>query len=214
MKFNYIIIILAMVGTASLYLLSILAQPAVISLSEISVHDGKLAIVKGIVISSYQTQTGKQVITIQDETTTEGATATLFVEEITAVEYGDSIQATGKVQKYKNEWQVVVENSHAIHIVQKWRNITIPLEYLSTYHQQYRNVNIAVCGVVDVMEPASLVLRNQDSSCFLFVVFDVPALGAVSTGETVSVSGTFLYDEATFRYVLSACSVDSCSSLS
>ena len=48
----------------------------------------------------YQTKHGSQIITIEDKNTS----ITVFVEGNIVLEYGDKIQVTGAVQKYKDEW--------------------------------------------------------------------------------------------------------------
>jgi len=205
MKFNYVVVVLAILGTLVLYFVSLLSQPAFIPLSELAAYEGKQVILEGIVVSSYQTRTGGQIITIQNQNTSdEEATAVLFVEETTPVEYGDFIQAKGTSQKYKNDWELILDSAQAIQIIRKWRNITIPMCQISGFPQRYLGLNITISGVVACIETSSLFLTDEEGEYVLLVVCDTSTIGNMSLGVSVSVSGTFTYDASNFRYVLTA----------
>ena len=107
-----------------LYFLSTLSQPIIIDLYEIPNHEGKQVIVEGVVIDHRITTFGGQILEIKNHDSENVSVAIIFVEEETPVKYGDRIQATGIVQKYKGDWEIVVNNKKFIKILQKWSNIT------------------------------------------------------------------------------------------
>ena len=88
-----------------------------IDLNETPNYDGKQVTVEGTVTEHRTTTYGGQIIEIKDLESS--YKITIFVEEETPVEYGDKIQVTGKVQKYKGEWEIVVDNVRFVKILQK-----------------------------------------------------------------------------------------------
>lgn len=81
-----------------------------IELHEIPEYEGKQVIVEGIVTEHRITTYGGQIIEIKNLDSENISKTIVFVEGETSVEYGDRIQATGTVQKYKDEWEIVVNN--------------------------------------------------------------------------------------------------------
>jgi len=96
-----------------LYVLSKLAQLPIIELHELPDYEGKEVTIKGIVTEQHQTRYGGQVISIEDQ----NSSAIIFVETKTDVGYGDRIQVTGEVQKYRDEWSVVVNDNRYVKIL-------------------------------------------------------------------------------------------------
>lgn len=106
MKFKYLIILIAIGSLLGLYILSLFSQPVLVPLSKLQAYTGQQVIVQGI-ITDYRTTTyGSQLITIRDAQNSTSS-AVLYIEGELLVEYGDTIQATGDVQHYKNQWEVV-----------------------------------------------------------------------------------------------------------
>ena len=152
MKLKHGILLLSILGTFTLYFLSALSQPISVTLCDLQQYEGKQVIVQGIVTNHYMTQYGSQLIEIHDEDQNQNITeAIIFVEKETAVEYGDRIQATGKVQRYRDEWEIVVEDDRFIQVVETWHNITIPLWQLAANPASYDGLNVNVSGIVDSM---------------------------------------------------------------
>jgi len=147
MKLKHFSIIFSIVGIACLYFLSTLSQPISIELKNISKYEDKNVIVEGIVTEYYLTSFGSQIITIESD----NASTIVFLEGKADVEYGDKIQATGKVQKYKGDWEIVVDNVDFVKVIQKWQNISMPLWQLSMSPTKYEGLNVNVTGYVDTI---------------------------------------------------------------
>jgi DNA/RNA endonuclease YhcR with UshA esterase domain len=108
------------VSLVTLYFLSLVSQPVLISLSNLSTYNGQQVIVQGIVTEYRTTTYGSQIITINNKENKTNSVV-LYIEGTVPVEYGDAVQATGQIQQYKEEWEVVVNNPQFILILQKWR---------------------------------------------------------------------------------------------
>ena len=204
MEFKYLVIILSVTSICFLYFLSTLTQPLHIPLNEIPQNEGKLVIVNGIVTEYHSTSYGGQLIEIMNADTTSEETAIIFVEEETTVEYGDKITATGKVQKYKGEWEVVVNNAQYITIKEKWKNIPIPLWQLAEHPERYVGRNVNLTGFIERKYEGFFYLTNSEEDYLLVVYYDSSKIFNLSEGETISVGGRFIYDVDTFRFVLEA----------
>ena len=109
-------IVLSIGGTCFLYVLSLFSQPTVVSLDDVESFEGKQVVVEGVVVSYRVTTFGGQQIVIQDRNVSE-VEVIVYVEEETDVEYGDVIQATGVVQQYGGEWEVVVNTARGVVVV-------------------------------------------------------------------------------------------------
>ena len=149
MELKYFVVILSVICIAILYFLSTLSQPITIELHEVPDYEGKQVIVEGTVTEHHVTTYGGHIINIKDMDNQSNFEIIVFVEEKTTVEYGDRIQATGKVQKYNDEWEVVVNDARFVKILQKWSNITFPLWQLAENPSKYIGINVNVTGTVD-----------------------------------------------------------------
>ena len=166
MKLKHFSILFSVIGIACLYFLSTLSQPALIELKDVSKYEGKSVIVEGIVTEHRLTNYGSQIITIENDNTS----TIVFVEGETNIEYGDKIQVTGKVQKYKGDWEIVVDNIDFVKVIQKWQNITIPLWQLSASPEKYEGLNVNVTGYIDTIYDTYLYLTDSEGN-YSIVVF-------------------------------------------
>lgn len=179
-----------------------MSQPIKIELYEISNYEGKQVIVEGIVTEHRLTTYAGQIIEIKDFSDINNSKIIVFVEGETSVEYGDKIQATGKVQKYKDEWEVVVNNERFVKILQKWNNITSPLWQIAENPDKYVGTNINVTGVIDRIYESYFYLVDTEEDFSMAVYYDSSRFYNLSEGNIVSVGARFIYDTATLRYVL------------
>jgi len=203
MPLKHVVMLLAVLGILLLYFLSSFSQPCVIRIQELPAYEGKHVIVEGIVIDHHTTAYGSQIIEIQDRDPTESNTkATIFAEKATPVEYGDTIQVTGKVQKYKDDWEVVVNEERLVRIIQKWQNRTTPLWQLAQNPERYAGINVNVTGLIDRVYDHYFYLVDTEEDYSIVVFCDPSTLRNVSQGDTVSVAATFAYTAADMRYVL------------
>lgn len=202
MEFKYFVIILSVVSILFLYFLSTLSQPIEIELSEISNFEGKEVIVKGTVTNHRITTYGSQIIEIKDILQDNTSEVIVFVEGETLVEYGDEIQATGKVQKYEDEWEVVVDDKRYVKILQKWNNITTPLWQLAENPSKYLDLNINTSGIIERDYESYFYLTDSEGQYSVVVYYDPSLFFNISEGDKITVGARFVYDSATLRYVL------------
>jgi len=201
MKLKHPSVLFSIAGILFLYFISTLTQPILISLVEIPEYEDKQVIVEGTVTDYQDTTYGSQIITIAGG----NASVCVFVEGSIEVEYGDTIQATGKVQKYNDEWEIVVNNERFVKIVQKWQNLSIPILQLAKNPTKYVGLNINVTGYVDMIYDSYFYLIDADEIHSLFVSCNPSIYDAVAPGEQVNVAGQFTYKKEELRYTLIIC---------
>ena len=205
MSLKYFVIILSILGIISLYFLSTFSQPLVIELQDIPEYEGKLVTVEGTVIKHSITSYGGQIIEIQDIQDDKNSSKTvIFIEEPTSIEYGDKIQATGKIQKYEGEWEIVVNDNRFVKILQKWQNITMPLWQLAEKPSQYMGINVNVTGVVDRLYDDYFYLIDAEGEHSIIVFYNPALAPSLSPGDNVQVAANFVYNMENFKYVLEA----------
>ena len=200
MRIKQLSLLFSIVGILLLYLVSIISQPSRINLHEIPNFDVKEVITTGIVREHHTTQYGSQMITIQND----DFTAIVFIEGITDVEYGDKIEVIGEVQKYKDDWEIIVNNPRFINILQKWNNISFPIWQLAENPTRYVGLNVNVTGFVDSVFDSYFYLVDLDEKYSLMVFHKLSDLTLYS-GKGVCVRGKFLFDEKNLRYILEVC---------
>jgi cytochrome c-type biogenesis protein CcmE len=204
MKFKYLVIVLAVGCLVLLYLLSLYSQPTTIALSSLPEHEGQQVIVLGVVTDQRTTASGSQIISIKDSENSSGAIITLFIEGETQVDYGDIIQATGVVQQYKNEWELVVNNPRYVIILQKWNSSVMALWQLAENPDKYLDTNVNVTGVAGQGSKSSFSLIDSREKYSIMVYYESSCPHLFSQGDTVAVGARFVYDDATFQFVLHA----------
>lgn len=198
MKMKYFSILFAVAGIFFLYFLSQLSQPPYIEIKEMKNYDGKQVIVEGIVTDYKLTKQGNQIITIDDKNTK----TTVFVEGKTEVEYGDKIRVTGSVQKYENNWEIVIDNNRLLKIVEKWHSISFPLWQLAENPTKYLNLNVNVTGILESSSNAFFYLIDSERGYSIIVFYDLSRNITIIPGQKVCVLGKFSFDEENFRYQL------------
>ena len=201
MQLKYFSLMFSIAGIAILYFLSLLSQPVMIELYELPEYEGKQVIVEGTVTEHYTTTYGSQIIIIEND----NATATVFVEGEADVEYGDKIQATGKVQKYDGGWEIVVDDDRFVNIVEKWQNILFPLWQLAENPTKYIGLNVNVTGNIDSVYDASFCLVDTEEEYSIIVFCRPSEYDVLYPGQKVHVAGRFAFDEEEFRYKLVLC---------
>jgi len=201
MKLKHLSVLFSIAGILFLYFISTLTQPILISLAEIPEYEDKQVIVEGTVTDYQDTTYGSQIITI----TGDNVSVCVFVEGSIEVEYGDTIQATGKVQKYNDDWEIIVNNERFVKIVKKWQNLSIPISQLAKNPTKYVGLNINVTGYVDMIYDSYFYLIDADEIHSLFVSCNPSIYDAVAPGEQVNVAGQFTYKKEELRYTLIIC---------
>lgn len=201
MKFKYLVLLSAIISLGVLYGVSLISQPEQVLLSSLSYHDGQQVIIQGIVTDYRTTTFGNQLITLR-ESITEGSSAVLYIEGAVSVEFGDKIQAIGKVQRYKDQWEVMVNDPQSVTIVEKWENHICPLWQLAKHPERYCDTNIVVHGILTQKQTSSFVLTDTTQTYFLDVTCEHSHLSSFSNGDTIAVAGRFIYEPHVLCFIL------------
>ena len=201
MNLKHMSLLFATTGTLLLYFLSLLSKPVAIDLIEIPNFEGKKITTQGFVKEYFTTKYASQMITIQDE----NFSVIVYVEGTTDVEYGDKISVTGEIQKYKEDWEIMVSDKKNLQIIQKWENISLPVRALSRQPLRYLDLNVNVSGVIDVVYNSFFNLVDLETTAVVPVYFDYYRGSNISSGKKVIIFARFLFDEAQLRYKLVLC---------
>jgi RecG-like helicase len=204
MELKYFVIILSFSSIIFLYFLSTLSQPTIIDICEIPSYEGKKVIVKGIVTEHRITTYGGQIIKIKNLNIENHTSTLIFVEEETSIEYGDKIQAMGVVQKYNNDWEIVVKSKKFITILKKWNSSTFPLWQLAENPNNYLDINVNITGFIDRIYDSYFYLIDAENLYTIAVYYDSTKFYNFSEGDRVYIGARFVYNPETLRFVLTA----------
>jgi hypothetical protein len=202
MKFKYLVVVVSVVSLAILYLLSGLSQPAVVHFSELPAYEGKQVVVHGIIAGYQATSAGSTLVTIRNDDSANATTITLYVQGQPTLEYGDVVQATGVVQQYNNQWELAVANPESLLVLEHWSNRSLPLCQLAKNPGRYVDTNVNVTGIVGTITPTTFQLQDCTEDTLISVTCKRSSSTSFSTGDFVAVRARFLYNEATFDYLL------------
>ena len=183
-------------GISILYLLSLLNQPIVIDIDQISNFEGKLVTTEGAVID-YSNGNSNQLITIQQN----NSTLLLFQEAYTNVQIGDIVQATGKIQKYNDVFELMVDDSGSITIINKWQENEIKLEEIAENPSFYINQNVNVSGYVDVIFDDYFQLVDEENKYIFLAKKPYIENLTLYPGKKINIKALFIYDETQTRYL-------------
>jgi uncharacterized protein YdeI (BOF family) len=203
MKFKYLIILIAIASLVALYLLSLVSQPVLVSLSDLSTYNGQQVIVQGSVTDYRTTTFGSQIITIRDPKNSTNSVA-LYIEGEIMVEYGDTIQAIGEIQQYKEQWEISVNNPQFVTILQKWNNQSFPLWQLAENPEKYLSTNVNITGIVTQKHESSFILTDPAGKYTIDVSYDPSCPHQFSKEDSVTVAARFYYEPKTLQYILKA----------
>jgi DNA/RNA endonuclease YhcR with UshA esterase domain len=203
MKFKYLVIFITVGLLLTLYLLTLVSQPILVSLSSLQNYNGQQVIVQGIVTEYRTTTYGSQLITIREIQNSTNS-AMLYIEGEVTVEYGDIIQATGEIQQYKNQWEIIVSDPQMIIILQKWNAISFPLWQLALHPENYLDTTVNVTGIVSQTGLSSCTLASSDGEYSVDVLYQSSCPHDFSKGDAVTIGAEFLYDPTTCRFFLKA----------
>lgn len=197
---KYLTLILAIIGVFFLYSLSLLQQPIILTTVEsLEEYEGKEVTLTGTILDYSNTRYGSQLITIQCNSTL----LTVFSETPLSFFKGDTIQATGTIQQYKNTWELVLSNPNAATIITTWQNKTIDIKDIATHPHDYLNIPLNITGYVDMIYDTIMYLTDATGN---YTVPLIPRYGSIpSTGTLVYVHATLTYDQAHLRYILKDC---------
>jgi len=203
MKFKYLIILIAIGSLGALYFLSLVSHPILIPISSLQTYTGQQVIIQGVVTDYRTTTYGSQLITLRDVQNSTNSVL-LYIEGEILVEYGDMIQATGEVQQYKNQWEVVVNDLQFIVILQKWHELSFPLWQLALHPETYLDTTVNVTGIATQTHESSFILISTDGKYSIEVTYQSSLPHQFSKDDAVTVGARFVYDATTCRFFLKA----------
>lgn len=189
-------ILLSITGIILLYFIATLTEPVYIELQKIQEYEGKIVTTTGYVKNYYSTNFNNQIIEIENK----NQSIKIFTEKPAEIEYGDLLQITGTVKKYKEEWEILVENKKDIKIIQKWKNFSHPLWEIAQNPDTYLNQNINTTGYIDIIYDEYFYLKDINQGYSLLVFYNNSL--SLRTGCKAYVLGRFLFDEKNLRYKL------------
>lgn len=199
MKIKYVTLLIAILGILALYTLSLYAQPPTILLSELPNYEGKIVTTQGTVTTYYETSFGNQIITIRDNNTT----ATIFAANPIHIQSGDHLQATGTVEKYKETWEILIDDTRLIHVLKKWNQTTTPLWEIAQNPTAYLDFNLNVTGYIDSKFDTYFYFTDNNTDHTILVPLPQSKNITLYTGQMVSLSAQFTYDTNQLRYIFS-----------
>ena len=203
MKFKYLIILIAVGSLISLYVLSLISQPVLVPLSTLQTYNGQQVVVQGVVTEYRTTTYGTQLITIRERQNSTNSVI-LYIEGELLVEYGDMIKATGEVQQYKNQWEIVINDPQTLVILQKWHSLSFPLWQLALHPENYLDTTVNITGIASQTSGSSFTLTSTDGKYSIDVTYQSSCPHQFTKGDTVAVGARFLYDPTTCRFFLKA----------
>lgn len=201
MKLKYFSMLLSIVGIIILYMISRFSQAPIIKICDMPDYEGKRVMIIGVVIEYHLTKYGSQIITIENE----NYSATVIIEGKIDIEYGDKILATGEVQKYKDNWELIVNNNRQIEVLKKWYNASLPLWQIAENPKKYLNLNVNITGYIESISNAYFLLVDLERKHSLITFYTIPKNTTLYPGQKICASGRFTFDEKNFRYMLDIC---------
>jgi cytochrome c-type biogenesis protein CcmE len=203
MKFKYLSIFIAIGSLLLLYVLSLFSQPILVPLSSLQTYNGQQVTVQGMVTDHRTTSYGSQLITIKEPQNSTNSIA-LYLEGELSVEYGDLIQATGEIQQYNNQWELVINDPQLVVILQRWQNQSLPLWELALHPENYLDTTVNVTGIASQTTGSSFTLTSTDGKHAIEVSYTSSCPHQFTKGNTVTVGARLLYDAASCRFLLKA----------
>jgi len=201
MKLKYFSILFSIIGILILYMISRFSQAPLIKINQIQDYEGKQVTLEGIVMEHHMTKFGSQIISIADD----NCSVEVFLEGKIDVEYGDMISATGEVQKYKETWELIVNDNRQIYILKKWQNVSFPLWQIAENPTKYINLNVNVTGYIESISNAYFLLVDFESKHSLIIYYSIIKNITLYPGQKICALGRFTFDEKNFRYMLDIC---------
>lgn len=182
----------AVIGIVVLYLVSAVSQPENIGLEEIKSMEGKEVVTEGIVEYKYQTNSDNTILRIMNDNTS----VSVFVKKVVDAEIGDEIRVTGRVQKYKNGYEIVASE---IEILKKWDEDYIELKQLKSNPEKYEGTNINVTGFAVCIKHNEFYLSDNISKIKIKII---KSIVLPAENQKIFVQGKIEYDENRFEYFI------------
>ena len=143
--FTALAVVFSLVGIVILQMLAMLAQPEEISLDQVGDHEGETVIVTGVVAQYYLTDRGETVIKLAGD----DVLISLVVETGECdVEPGDRVEATGKIIKMNNGYQIQVTSGSMLKRTGDIMGELIPMENVGTWKGEYIRTSGVISDII------------------------------------------------------------------
>ncbi|MCD6108377.1 MAG: hypothetical protein J7J89_02745 [Thermoplasmata archaeon] len=198
-------ILFSVIGIFALFLLSLLAEPIHINLSEINKYNGREVIIQGIVVDKQETRYGNIILTLAENHSIQtGYTVKVFIEgQPEEIEYGDKIMLQGEVHRYQGEIEIYVSDIRQIKTMEKWNNHSIPLREIAKKPWEYKGINLKILCRIEKIYHTYIVLKDirEDQKIILFCNTE-NITETLRENEIVNVEAMLRYNPKDFSYFL------------
>ena len=117
------------------------------------------------------------------------------------VQQGDKINATGRIQQYEDEWEIIIEEQELVTIEQSWENKTLTLQEIAENPINFINQNLNVTAYVDIIydEYFQLIDETYQYQC----IVEKPYIKNLTlyTGQPINLNAYLTYDNTQMRYL-------------
>ncbi len=169
----------AMLGIVCLYFISLMDKPTEINPDEFYKYNGEKVMVRGIV----RNKVGSII-----EITNYESRGKIFYEKNSEINYGDEIEAVGKIGGYKDEFVLYAD---FLKICKKWYEDSISLPYLLENYEKYVGLDVNVTGYIYSISKSYFYLTDEYGDYKIKVYFENLSL---NKGDKVFVKGFFYYE--------------------
>ena len=197
---KYLTLLFSISGVIFLYSLSMFQQPILLtSIQTLDEYEGKEVTLSGIILDYSTTNYGNQIIKIQCNSTE----LTVFSETPLSFHKGDMLQATGTIQEYKDNWELIISNPKTAKIKETWQNKTTTIKDIAEHPEDYINIPRNITGYIDLTYETLTYLK--DSSGTYTLPLTTPTQSIPKIGSKVYLHATLSYDSTNARYILTDC---------
>lgn len=197
---NLILFAGAVVCVVMIYFIPTVSTPEKVSFDMIDSMEGKNVIIEGTVTEIWYPKQRYTIIKISDK----GEDIDIFVKDIVKLRIGDRIRVEGRVQRYKNNLEILVSNKNRIICINTNNEHSLNLGLLCIAHEEFIGKNVNISGyVLEVRNKEITIVDNFTQPHYYLPVKVRKNLVLPLRGNKVFVIGRFLYDYRTFSYYIS-----------
>lgn len=199
------VIIFSLLGIGILYSISLFVTPPFVPLDEVALHESTFIRTRGVVTEFRVTESGNALMKIEGNQTE----LLLFVEsqeenqELLNLCYGDEIEADGRVQVYRGEYELVVSESGIKKVTQQDSGISF-VSQIAVQPEEYKGRKVHVAGYVEDVYTNVFYLSDETGNYRMRVKLTATniSLSELQEGDKIIAEGVLSYDIENMRYEL------------
>ena len=190
--------IFAISGLVLLSIISSFVSPERVYLADLEKHEGDVVLAEGTIVDIDIMSGGNTIMTLVDESD-EGR---IFAYGGKDVFVGDRVEVIGRVQRYRDEIEIVVDRISKLESrvaeVKIWQLAENPRKYLDSY--------VNVSGYVRKLEEDFMEIEDNDHR----ITITTPLIGDrnISEGDKIWLKGKFLYNPNKLSYYILSVEVE------